>query len=276
MLTYHRLRRARGNGDAGLSLMELVVTMGIATIVGTIATMFFVNAYKTGYKSISTNQNTADARITLDSWTSMLRVADFFDPINLRSNNVADRFEEITPTKIVFYASLGNRPAGTVGDPVSVTKVALFLNPSVSDPTHGELVQVLFNTDNVTPKSVRVLGFNASQSTDAATGSTKWFFTPYNKSGGQLSTSTAKCLNAANQPVVGYCYQPTGATGTYDPTLQTGTHTVIAGNLHGDGTANTTLANVGRIDISIRIANVTNTTINDFSSSVAVNSVFPS
>jgi len=277
MLSFRRSRDARRlRGESGITLMELVVTMAIGTVIGAMATQFFVTAYHSGYGSVNTNQNTADARITLDSWTSNLRVADWFDPATLRSSNVADRFELITPTKIVFYASLGNRPAGVVGDPASVTKVALLLNPNPSDPTTGQLVQILFRADNVTPLSVRQLAFKAGQSTDPNTSQSKWLFTPYDKSGSALSTSATKCVNSSGGAVIGYCYSPPSGTGTYDPRLTPGTHNVVTGTLHGDGSANATLANVGRIDIAIRLMDSNKTHLNDFTSSVAVNSVFPS
>ena len=70
MLTRPRqgLRTLR-KGDTGMTLAELMVAMGLTTIVGMMATSFFVSATHVGTTTISSNQNAADARVTLDSWT---------------------------------------------------------------------------------------------------------------------------------------------------------------------------------------------------------------
>ena len=75
-----RSRRARFADDRGITLAELMVSMTLTTILGTMAVLFFVGATHAGYRTVLTNQNTSDARLTLDSWTNMLRVAGWLDP----------------------------------------------------------------------------------------------------------------------------------------------------------------------------------------------------
>jgi len=265
MLT--RLRRSL-RSERGVTLAELMVAMTLTTIVGTMGTSFFVGASNAGNHTLASNQGTGDARLTLDSWTSMIRVAGWLDP-----NTMADRFEEITPTKIVFYANVGNRnsTSSTVGDR---TKVALMLDVTDASTGRGQLVEVLFGPDNTTPTSVRQLAFNAGPTGGA------WVFTPYNQAGAAVDLSQPLCVDGTT-PTTGLCAQapagpgPAGA-GLLDPSLAAGTHTVVPGTLRGDGSANAMLANVGRIDIAFTVSDPSGTTTMDFASSASVSSGFPS
>ena len=249
--------------DAGITLAELLVAMVITTIIGTMATSFFVSATHVGTTTISSNQNAADARITLDSWTSQLRLAGWFD-----TTNKVDRFEEITPTKIVFWANLANRNA-TDGTSGALTKVALMLNVTDVTSGRGQLVQVVFKSDNTTTQSVRQLGF------DAQPRSGSWVFTPYSQADAVVDTSQPLCLNNGSA-VAGLCAHAPAGAGLLDPTLAAGTHTVVQGPLTGDGTADAILANIGRIDIGFVVRDPSGTTTMDYASSASVSSGFPS
>ena len=258
-----RLDRLRRSGDAGITLAELMVAMTLTAIVGTMSTSFFVGASHAGNSTIATNQSTADARLTLDNWTGMLRVAGWLDP-----TGKADRFEEVTPTKIVFYANLANRnTASSVA--TAPTKVALLLDVTDVATGRGHLVQVVFGSDNTTPVAVRQLALDAR----ARPGS--WVFTPYNQTGVAVDTSQPLCLNGST-PAPGLCAKaPTGA-GLLDPQLAAGTHQVLAGPLTGDGSADSMLANIGRIDIGFTVQDPSGQTTQDYASSASVSSGFPS
>jgi Tfp pilus assembly protein PilW len=252
---------ARRREEAGMTLAELIVASALTIVIGTMATTFFVAVLQTTSRVTLANQQTGDARATLDSWTSLLRLAGWLDP-----NTMADRFEEITPTKIVFYANLNNRSTAdqTVGAP---TKVALLLNNGGSGT--GQLVQIVFQADNTTPQSVRQLGF-AAEATNGA-----WIFTPVNRLGGTVDISRAEC-RSGQSAVAGLCLAAPSNAGMLDPQFQSGTHTVISGPLRGDGSADATLQSIGRIDIAFTVEGSGSTVAMDFASSASIGSGFSS
>jgi hypothetical protein len=261
--------RSRLTDDRGVTLAELMVSMLLTTILGTMAVLFFVGASHTGYRTVLTNQNSGDARLTLDSWTSMVRVAGWLDP-----NTQADRFEEITSTKIVFYANLGNRSTvsnGSFAAPGATTKVALLLRVSQPATGVGQLVEITFKDDNTTVQSVRQLGFNAK----ATTG--KPIFQPYSRVGSAIDISQLGCLSAAT-PKVGLCLQNgQPGSGMLDPRLATSSLAVSSGTLRGNPDLNIdkTLNQVGSIGIAFTALDPSNTSSMDFTSLASVSSGFP-
>jgi hypothetical protein len=268
------LRRARDD-DRGITLAELVVAMGIATILATVAMFFFVGAERTGYTSVLTNQNTADARLTLGGWTSMLRVAGWLD-----TSTKTDRFEEITPTKIVFYANLDNaNHASQVTD--APTKVALLLRTTNAATGDGQLVEIVFKPDNTTPKSVRQLAFNAAPTG----GPGHAVFQPFNQVGGTIDvTSTQGCVDSiTNRPVVGLCLQsPPAGAGMIDPTVASSSLAVSAGPLRGNPTVNVDgvldgeLHGVSGVTVAFTVSDPSHTASMDFAAGASVNSGAPS
>jgi hypothetical protein len=257
MLSISRIR----HDDAGMTLAEIVVASALTIVIGTMATTFFVAAIRTTSRVTLANQETSDARTTLDSWTSLLRLAGWLDP-----NTMADRFEEITPTKIVFYANLNNRSTTdqTVGAP---TKVALFLDDRGSGT--GQLVEIVFQADNTTPLSVRQLGFQAAATNGA------WIFTPFNRLGGAVDTSPADC-HSGQITATGLCLKAPSNAGLLDPQFQSGTRTVVSGPLRGDGSADATLQSIGRIDIVFTVSGSADSAAMDYASSATVSSGFSS
>ena len=258
-----RRRLAEQAGDAGVTLAELMVAMTLSMILGTMTVLFFVSASHIGSRTILTNQDTSDARITLDSWTSLIRVAGWLDLANK-----ADRFEMITPTKIVFYANVNNRDVHDLSNVQPVTKIALLLNAPTAG-ADGQLVEVRFAADNSTPLAVRQLSINAAQTNGA------WVFTTRDQAGGLVDTSVQGCL-INGTPASGLCAKAPAApsAGLLDPTLTAG-HTVVAGPRTGDGSVDGVLANVGRIDIAFTVADPKHLSSADFTSSATVNSGFP-
>jgi hypothetical protein len=255
--------------DSGVTLAELMVSMILTTILGTMAVLFFVGASHAGYKTVLTNQNTGDARLTLDDWTSMLRVAGWLDP-----STEADRFEEITPTKIVFYANLSNRPTpiGAFPAPAATTKVALMLRVGTTGTGIGQLVEVTFKPDNTTAKSVRVLGFNAQATAGLPV------FQPYSRAGSVLDLTQLGCLSGTT-PTAGLCLQsgPAGA-GMLDPTVASGSLAVSSGTLRGNPAVKVdkVLNQVGSVGIAFTALDPSKTSSMAFSSLASVSSGFPS
>jgi hypothetical protein len=264
----NRVRQLR-HDDRGITLMELVVAMGISTLLGTMGVFFFVGAERTGYGSILTNQNTGDARVTLDSWTSMLRVAGWLDP-----SAKTDRFEEITPTKIVFYANLANR--GTADQQTgAVTKVALMLRTTDATTGAGQLIQVVFASDNTTVQSVRQLGINATPTGGAGNA----VFQPYNRIGGAVDTVNTLGCRSGGSAKSGLCLQsPPAGAGLLDPRVPTGGLAVSAGSLRGNPALNVdqTLANIAGVTIAFTVVDPSNRAAMDFTGAASVNSGFPS
>jgi hypothetical protein len=256
--------RDRVARDTGITLAELMVSMTLTMVLGTMTVLFFVSASHLGSATILTNQATSDARITLDSWTSMIRVAGWLD-----LPDKADRFELITPTEIVFYANLNNRNAADLTNVQPVTKVALMLN-APSEGADGQLVEIRFASDNTTPLSVRQVSVNAGP-TDGA-----WIFTPRDQSGGLVDTSVKGCV-IAGSPAEGLCAKaPTApSAGILDPILAPGTHNVVSGPRTGDGSVDGVLSNIGGIDISFTVSDPKHISSADFASSATVNSGFP-
>jgi type II secretory pathway pseudopilin PulG len=263
-----RLRRLRSD-DRGITLAELLVAMGISTIIGTVGVFFFVGASRTGYKTVLTNQNTGDARVTLDSWTSMLRVAGWLD-----TGAQTDRFEEITPTKIVFYANLDNRTTAdqTVG---AVTKVALMLRTTNAATGQGNLIEVRFNSDNATVKSVRQVAFNVQPTGGAG----QAVFLPRNHAGGAVDTINTNGCRSGSTAKPGLCLQsPPAGAGLLDPRVSATSMAVSSGSLRGNPAVNvdTTLADIGSITVAFTVRDPSGTAIMDYSGTASVNSGFPS
>lgn len=263
------LLRRRLRADDGITLVELLVAMTVTTILGALTIIFFVSAEHSGNKSILTNQSTADARNTLDSWTSLLRVAGWLDP-----TAKTDRFEEITPTKIVFYANLNNRSTAdqTVGAP---TKVALMLRTTNAATGEGQLIQVIFKSDNTTPESVRELAFDVTPTG----GPGHAIFQPYTETGGAIDVTTPGCLSGGT-PQPGLCLQTLPANaGMVDPQVGAGALTVSSGALRGYPDAlvdvDTTLADIGGITIDFTATDSMQSDPLEFRSSASVNSGFP-
>jgi Tfp pilus assembly protein FimT len=266
-----RAARARlANEDRGVTLAELMVSMILTTILGTMTVFFFVGASHAGYKTVLTNQNSGDARLTLDSWTSMLRVAGWLDP-SLK----ADRFEEITSTKIVFYANLDNRSTAISGSftaPAATTKVALMLRVSSPGTGVGQLVEVVFKADNTTVKSVRQLGFNAK-----ATGGLP-VFQPYSRSGSAVDLTQLGCLSGTT-PTAGLCLQSGQAgAGMLDPSIGAGSLAVSSGNYRGNPAlkVDKVLNQIGGIAIAFTALDPSNTSSMAFTSLASVSSGYPS
>jgi hypothetical protein len=269
-----RLRRAvrsrLGSDDRGVTLAELMVSMILTTILGTMAVLFFVGASRAGYKTVLTNQNSGDARLTLDSWTSMLRVAGWLDP-----SIKADRFEEITSTKIVFYANLGNRATNVSGAftaPASTTKVALMLRVNTPSTGVGQLIEVVFQPDNTTVRSVRQLGFNA-KATDGQP-----VFQPYSRIGSAIDLTQLGCLSGST-PVPGLCLQSgQPGAGMLDPTIGSGSLAVTSGSHRGNPALNVdkALNQIGSIAIAFTALDPSNTSSMAFTSLASVSSGYPS
>jgi len=263
------LRRRLIADQRGITLADLLVSMTLTTILGTMAVMFFVGATHLGYRTVLTNQNSSDGRVVLDSWTTKLRVAGWLDP-----STRADRFEEVTSTKIVFYANLNNRVASTSAPyqaPAPTTKVALMLRISNAAAGTGQLIEVTFKPDNTTVQTVRQLGFNAK-----ATGGAP-IFQPYSRSGSPLDLTKLGCLRNTTA-VAGLCLQSgQPGAGMLDPTVASTGLAVSSGSLRGNPALNVDAAldQIGSVGIAFTAVDSSGTSSMAYQSLAAVSSGYP-
>ena len=112
-----RLRAARLRDDAGMSLTELLVTMGLSTIIGAMTLGLFIQINNTTTRATDRTTNSSAARTLIQAWTAYLRVAD--GPV---AGSRVSRIEWLTANDMLFYADLGNRSGavGTTGAPTMI------------------------------------------------------------------------------------------------------------------------------------------------------------
>lgn len=94
-----------------MSLAELLVTIGLLSIVGTLVLSTFVRGLATSRNSDARSADGAAARIALEDMTKQLRAA--VDP---DGDGPLLAFETATPTDVTFYAAVGNRSSEPAAD----------------------------------------------------------------------------------------------------------------------------------------------------------------
>jgi hypothetical protein len=124
-----RIRHHAGD-DKGVSLIELVVSMVLMTVIGTMTLTFFVSMNSADTKTVDTNIGTGGARTVLEAWTRMLTLADSPTSAGISSG----RFQQITPTTAIFYSNMNVNRATSTGVRTAPMKVFLSLE-------NGQLVE---------------------------------------------------------------------------------------------------------------------------------------
>lgn len=154
-----RLRAVREHADAGVSLMELLVSMALMTILGTLTLMLFLNVNSSTAATTDRTLNTASARNALEAWTGYLQVAD-----GTTAGSKTNRIEWLTATDMLFYADINNRTWSSPGTTGAPTMMWLRLDAK------GQLVEEQFASTaaaGTAPAVCRVLGSNVSQAVNA-------------------------------------------------------------------------------------------------------------
>ena len=124
-------------GDAGMSIIELVVAMVVSLIVGVMALNFFVGTLNESAKTTTSTLVTAGARNVLDSVAQLIQVAD--SP--LQEGASSNRFEQIGPDDLIFYANVANRGGATsTSAPTAPLKIWISLSG-------GQLVERRYTAD---------------------------------------------------------------------------------------------------------------------------------
>lgn len=167
-----RVRQARTGGDAGISLMELVMAMTLSVILGAITTVLFVAVDSSTAASTDRAIDSGKARNVLQAWTSYLQVSD-----GPTAGSAVNRFEWFAPTNIMFYSDLFNRSQGSLATTSTPTLIWLRLSSA------GQLVEEQFKpvptSFPASPTTCRILSSGVTASK---------LFTPYNSSGSDISS----------------------------------------------------------------------------------------
>lgn len=154
-----RLRAVRERPDAGVSLMELLVSMGLSTILGALTLMLFVNVNTSTAATTDRTMSTASARNAIQAWTGYLQVADG-TTAGLKTN----RIEWLTAADMLFYADINNRSMSSLGTTSAPTMIWLRLDAA------NQLVEEQFPSTaaaGTSPGVCRVLATNVSQAVNS-------------------------------------------------------------------------------------------------------------
>jgi type II secretory pathway pseudopilin PulG len=186
--------------DAGITLIEMVVSMVLSLMIGTAAIAWFVAANSATHKTTEAEITTASARNALQSWAQLLRVAD--SPTS--PGNSASRILSITPTSISFNANLANRATCTSGTCATgaTTVVTLSMEAvTVNGVATKRLVQDMTGTN--TQRNVLIPAQVSSTSS--------CLFTPYDSTGAALACSglTAGALATVARVDIAFTLTPT-------------------------------------------------------------------
>ncbi|NLT54110.1 MAG: hypothetical protein GXX79_05990 [Actinomycetales bacterium] len=97
--------------DAGVSLVELLISMILVSVLGTMIVTTFIQGANAAYDSDARTADTQQAKILTENTSRMLRLA--VDP---DGTGALTPFEVATPDEVVFYAADGNRSGAPSAD----------------------------------------------------------------------------------------------------------------------------------------------------------------
>jgi prepilin-type N-terminal cleavage/methylation domain-containing protein len=127
MLTAARRARHRFADDSGFSLIEVLVAMIIASVVGAMSLAWFMSASDATNSASDADQATAQARNVLQTWAKMLQLAGAPAATGGTTNGIVS----LSPTTISFTAYLTNSgacSAGSACSPLTTKPVTLSLS----------------------------------------------------------------------------------------------------------------------------------------------------
>lgn len=208
MLSARRLaRRVRarwrtGGRDAGVTLVELLVTMGITSIVGALALGWLLDAGAATDRTTDASISTAGARTVLQSWSDLLRVAG--SPT--APGTSAGRFVSIDANSVTFNANLAALPACTTGACTfaGTSQVTLALRPAtLGGVATRQLVQTI--TRGGVPVTSVVVRTGAGLAAN-----TPCLVTPYTAAGAALPCDATTRLDSIARLDLAFAVTPTG------------------------------------------------------------------
>ncbi len=199
MLTLLRDRAARAGAEAGLTLIELVVAMVLATLLGSMAMAWFVGASDASTATTDADLGTASARNALQTWAALLRVAG--SPSDPGSGT--DRITSLSATSITFNAYVsGTSTCTTTCSDFATRTVTLAMSGSncgQSNPSNCQLVETGAGT---TPSATDVIVPNGVSAGTC-------LFTPYDSDGTQLGCTGLSSDQLASITRVGLAFAVT-------------------------------------------------------------------
>lgn len=140
MLTRLRACVRRASADAGVTLIELMVAMTLATLFGGFAMSWFIGASDATTATTKADLGTASARNALQTWAALLRVAgSSSDP-----GSGADRITSLSATSITFNAYTNSGACTGVCSDFATKSVTLTMTGADcghTTPTDCELVE---------------------------------------------------------------------------------------------------------------------------------------
>jgi hypothetical protein len=154
--------------DEGVSLIELVMAMGLMTVMGAMTLTFFISLSSASTKTVNGNVGTSSARGVLEAWTRLLSLAD--SPST--AGGGTGRFVQLTPTSAIFYANVNNNRATNSGVRTAPTKISLALeNGQLVERDYAPLSSTAPSAYPGLPTSTQYLARDVTTS--------GWLFTPY-------------------------------------------------------------------------------------------------
>ena len=106
-----RLRGQRPDGEAGTTLMELIVVLFLLGLMGSMLTIFTTSTLRNTRASDSRQQDLLAARNALDAVTKSLRSA-----ISVATSPVTPAFSQASATSVTFYADNGTVTGATANN----------------------------------------------------------------------------------------------------------------------------------------------------------------
>ena len=132
-LILERLRAARRTGDRGVTLTELIVAMGLFTLIGAMSLGLFLSINSSSASTVDRTFSSASARNGIQAWTAYLRVAD-----GITAGVKTNRIEWLAGNDMLFYADIKNRTMSSIDTTAAPTMVWLRLDSA------GSLVEEQF------------------------------------------------------------------------------------------------------------------------------------
>jgi hypothetical protein len=150
-LLSRRWRRLRASAQAGLTLAELVVSMGLTTVIGAMALTLFVNINTSSGDTTDRSILVGQARDVLQAWSGYLQVAD-----GTTAGATSHRIEWLTSTDLLFHADIDNRSttATVAATAPDVVWLRLYGSQLVEERSHGGSTTCRTLADHVTVTSL--------------------------------------------------------------------------------------------------------------------------
>jgi type II secretory pathway pseudopilin PulG len=142
-----------------MSLTELLVSMTLMIIVGTIAVSFFVSSSKSASRASDASLATAQARTAMGAVTTLIRLAD---TPTAQAGFSTNRFENgFTAAQVTFYSNANNNRPGSgsrgAPDKVVLTATSTQLIEKLYPPKSATVPADYTQNYNSTPATTRVL-----------------------------------------------------------------------------------------------------------------------